>query len=95
MKFVRVRFTIEEFESMKKYADINNRSVNQHIKDVVLKENKGLHLYYLLNNTLIILEELVNLLEDRTYCTNDIKFFSKLQSIEQMMLEVLHDNHRK
>ena len=93
MNYVRVSFTPTEFQNIKERAKLKNKTVSSYVKNEVLKTKEKLHLYYLLNNIIQTIENMIEVIETKQYHTEDSDVVLQLASIEQILTEVINDNH--
>lgn len=91
MKYVRLRFSEEEYSKIKKNANVSNMIVSKYIKNKMIKERKSkdVQLFYFLNTINSWLELISNDIKENKYHENNSKVFFYLYLIEQHLQKYL------
>ena len=87
MKYVRLKFSEEEYSKIKKKADVSNMILSRYIKSKMVNEKKSeaIQLFYLLNTIICYLEIISIDIKNNNYHENNSKVFFYLYLIEQQL----------
>lgn len=85
MKYVRLKFTEEEYSKLKKSADGSNMRINRYLQSVSLNQKN--EPYYFYNLIIVLLEVIAKDIQKNKYNENTSKIFFYLYLIEQTLQE--------
>jgi len=87
MKYVRLKFSEEEYEKIKKQSDGSNLPIHRFIHSKILKMRR--EPFYFYNLIIVLLEEIAEDVKNNKYNENTSKIFFYLYTIEQILQKKL------
>ena len=85
MKYVRLKFTEEEYSKLKRRSDGANMRINRYLQSLSLEEKN--EPYYFYNLIIVLLEAISEDIKKNKYNENTSKIFFYLYLIEQILQE--------
>jgi len=85
VKYVRLKFTEEEYSKLKRRSDGANMRINRYLQSLSLEEKN--EPYYFYNLIIVLLEAISEDIKKNKYNENTSKIFFYLYLIEQILQE--------